>query len=133
MKHEIECALNAIECARENVRDATNDEKLLNDSHYIYDIANMYIDDDVVSCECVEHLKKRIENEIRELYVNIHNFEFRIERIEKTTMFHLLYSFDEFINNDTYKYMNSMIVETNNVTKYNSNFNNFRSMNELYI
>lgn len=129
MKHEIECALNAIECARENARDANVE---LN-SIQIYDVANMYIDDDVITCECVDHLQKRIENEIRELYVNIHNFEFRIERIEKTTMYHLLYSFDEFINNDTYKYMNSMIVETNDVTKYNSNFNNFRSLNELYI
>lgn len=129
MKHDIECVLNAIECATLNARDAHVELSTIQ----IYDVANMYINDDVISCECTQRLIKRIENEIRELYTNTHNFEFKCERINDTTMFHVLYAFDEFIDSNSYKYMNSMIIETNNVTTFNSNFKNFRSLNELYI
>jgi hypothetical protein len=129
MKHEIECAQNAIECAIENARDAN--VELTN--YQIFDVANSYINDDVISCECVEKLMKRIENEIRELYTNIHNFEFKYERVEKTTMFHILYSFDEFNEYSSTKFVETMIIETNDVTKYNSNFTNFRQLTSMYI
>lgn len=129
MKHEIDCCLNAIQCARENYRDANINATTM----HIYDVANMYIDDDVISCECVARLMKRIENEIRELYVNIHNFEFKFERVANTTMFHILYKFDELIDSTFVQFVETMIVETNNVTKYNSNFTNFRQLTSMYV
>jgi hypothetical protein len=130
MKHEIECCLNAIECARENYRDANIE---LNSSIQIYDVANMYIDDDVITCNCVEKLMKRVENELRVLYTNIHNFEFKYERVAQTTMFHIIFAFDEFISNETFRYVETMIIETNDITKYNSNFTNFRQLTNLYV
>jgi hypothetical protein len=128
MKHEIDCVLNAIQCARENARDANVELT----TFQIYDVANSYINDNVISCECVERLHKRIEIEIRALYTNIHNFEFKIERIHDTTMHHVLFTFDEFIENETYKYVESMIIETNNVSQRDA-FKNFYSLNNLYI
>lgn len=126
MKHDIECAQNAIECARQNAHDMNVELT----TFQIYDVANSLINDQQITCECETRLIKRIENELRELYTNVHNWEFKCERVQKT-MFHVVYAFDEFINNETYKYMNSMIIETNNVT--HSNFKNFISLNELYI
>jgi hypothetical protein len=133
MKHEIECALNAIECARENVRDA-NDEKLnrkLNDSQYIYDIANMYIDDDVITCECAQRQIERMKNELRNLYdARYRNLRIEISHVYKTTTYQILITY-QIDHDDTY--IDAMIVDSNDVTLMNSNFNTFRVINEMNI
>jgi hypothetical protein len=133
MKHEIECALNAIQCARENVRDA-NDEKLnrkLNDSQYIYDIANMYIDDDVITCECAQRQIERMKNELRNLYdARYRNLRIEISHVYKTTTYQILITY-QIDHDDTY--IDAMIVDSNDVTLMNSNFNTFRVINEMNI
>ena len=130
IKHDDICINNAFKCARENLRD---DETISNDSiddAMIQRVANDYLNShEFEICSCAQRIENLIENELRELYSHERNLQFKIEQIRDSSLFHVLFSYDDY---DT-KFVNSMIVETNDVTKYNSNFTNFRSLNEMYI
>jgi hypothetical protein len=131
MKHDIECVLNAIECARENARD----ENVELTTYQIYDVANSYINEQLITCECETRLNKtskqyrarmieKIERELRELYTQHIEIETRYIMNE---MYHVVFSY---IDYDT-RVFSSMIVSTYDLT--NSNFKNFIIIDEMHV
>lgn len=134
MKHTILCAQNAIQCARENTRDdSTIDDDVrarkLNDSQYIYDVANYYIDTQSITCVCEYEHASQIHIELRELYRFAHstNFEFRAKYIESIDVYHVIY---EITYDDATTQTTSMIVRHNDY-KNKSTFENFTTFDLL--
>ena len=138
MLHTINCVQNAIQCARENIRDYDasymNDERkqrALNDSKYVYDVANSYIDESMITCVCNYEKMTLIENELRELYRFAHarNFTFKSNHVENET-FHVAYSITY---DDNEKQFVTMIVKFDDTKHVYKTFNNFIVMNEIEI
>lgn len=141
-KHTIECAQNAIQCAYENVRDAnidislrnekynTNEKLIDNSTKSIYEIASTYIDDE--SCVCEYEYASRIERELRELYVNARvNVSIKSRYVRAIDMFHVICDIYYYDDNEHQTF--AMICDINDVTQFNSNFDNFKMIDEIEI
>ena len=145
MKHDIQCVQYAIECARENVRDANieiarrnfefheNAQYIDDSTRAIYIIANDYIDDQMITCHCIARIKNVVYNELRECYDSqfrdIDDLYIEIYNIENTTQFHVVVTYT-YANE---KYIDSMIVETTFEKTYFEMFKTFHILNEINI
>ena len=137
MRHSIHCALNAINCAYENIYD---DETQLietriakmNDTQYVYDVALSYIENDSINCVCVYEHSTMIENELRELYRFAHliNFECKMIYVQTFDLYHLIYTLTY---DDNEKTTTSMIVRFNDDKSTMKSFETFELINDIEI
>lgn len=128
MLHTINCVQNAIQCARENLRDAN----IHTTTRMIYIVANDYIDESTITCTCVYEYSSIIENELRDLYRESHfiNFQIKSHYVEQFDVYHVAYSTTYDDNSIAFE---SMIVKFNYFQNSRSSFRNFDMINEIDI
>ena len=126
MMHTIECAQNAIQCARENNANATHTTTI-----EFYEIANMYIDENIVTCVCEYEYASRIERELRDLYSNVREFQIKTKYVREYDLFNVVftYKYDYDYANEIY----SMIVKFDDKKHSMKIFDNFVVINEFTI
>lgn len=126
MMHTIECAQNAIQCARENNANATHTTTI-----EFFEIANMYIDENIVTCVCEYEYASRIERELRELYSNVREFQIKTKYVREYDLFNVVftYKYDYDYANEIY----SMIVKFDDKKHSMKIFDNFVVINEFTI
>ena len=124
MLHTINCVSNAIKCTYENNAHATQTT-----TREFYEIANMYIDESIVTCVCNYERISIIENELRELYkfAHVYNFQIKSSYIEQFDIYHVAYSHTYDDNSIAFE---SMIVKFNDEKSFKT-FHNFDMLNEI--
>ena len=127
MMHTIECAQNAIQCARENNANATHTTTI-----EFFEIANMYIDENIVTCVCEYEYASRIERELRALYSNVVEFRIKTKYVREYDLYNVVYAY-KYDSFDTSNFIESMIVKFDDTKHSMKLFETFVVVNEFSI